>query len=146
MDATGLRPEDVTQDIAMFARSHGLVLPNGECLGRHVSRYIALGHCPCVDTRPHCPCDDALTDIERMGVSAKRRYLGHRLIEIEWLLQSFQYAGETPGPDTWLRLIRQMDPYDWGRVLDLNYLEASRQAIYQTLRDLNRAACGSCGF
>jgi len=67
MDATGDRAVDVAHELAVFARAHGLVLPNGECLNRHVNRYIALGHCPCVETRPRCPCEDALADVERIG-------------------------------------------------------------------------------
>jgi len=67
MDATTGTTDGVARELSGFARAHGLVLPNGECLNRHVSRYLALGHCPCVETRKRCPCEESLTDIERMG-------------------------------------------------------------------------------
>ncbi len=61
------RADDVTRELGEFARAHGLVLPNPECVRAHASRFVELGHCPCVDSRLSCPCDVALIDIERWG-------------------------------------------------------------------------------
>lgn len=59
--------DGVLRELKGFARVHGLVLPNEDCLSRHVSRYLELGHCPCVETRRQCPCEESLADVERIG-------------------------------------------------------------------------------
>jgi hypothetical protein len=60
-------PSDVAGELTEFARAHGLLLPNPECLKAHTARFVALGHCPCVESRPACPCEQVLSDVERMG-------------------------------------------------------------------------------
>jgi hypothetical protein len=60
-------PPEVVAELSAFAKHHGLMLPKGECLKAHAERYVALGHCPCVDSRPTCPCSEALSDVERIG-------------------------------------------------------------------------------
>jgi len=60
-------PTEVAAELAEFARAHGLLLPNPECLKAHAARYVALGHCPCVESRDTCPCEEALNDVDRMG-------------------------------------------------------------------------------
>lgn len=57
----------VRRDLNEFAQTHGLMLPNSDCLDAHCARYVALGHCPCVEERESCPCDEVLSDVERMG-------------------------------------------------------------------------------
>ncbi len=58
---------EVALEVTGFAQRHGLLTANAECLQRHAARYLALGHCPCVEARPECPCAEALGDIESMG-------------------------------------------------------------------------------
>ena len=60
-------PAEVVDELRELARMHGLVLPNQKCLEAHAARHVALGHCPCVESRSECPCDEALSDIEEMG-------------------------------------------------------------------------------
>ncbi len=58
---------EVACDLAEFARAHGLMLPKSECLKAHSEKFLALGHCPCVEARLSCPCSEALGDVEKMG-------------------------------------------------------------------------------
>ena len=60
-------PSDVADELTEFARAHGLLLPNPECLKAHTAKYVALGHCPCVESRDACPCEQALSDVDSMG-------------------------------------------------------------------------------
>ncbi|TFH36332.1 MAG: hypothetical protein E4G93_02325 [Dehalococcoidia bacterium] len=60
-------PADVALELTEFARAHGLMLANGECLKTHAAKYLALGHCPCVESREACPCSDVLSDVEKTG-------------------------------------------------------------------------------
>jgi hypothetical protein len=60
-------PSEVVLELAGFARTHGLMLPNAECLKMHAARCVELGHCPCVESREACPCDEVLSDVEKMG-------------------------------------------------------------------------------
>lgn len=67
MSAVEKTPPQVVGDLAEFAEARGLLLPDPECLKAHAEKYVALGHCPCVESRPDCPCDEAMNDVERMG-------------------------------------------------------------------------------
>ena len=60
-------PLEVAEELSAFAKAHGLLLPNPECLKAHAARYLALGHCPCVAAREACPCSEAVGDIEELG-------------------------------------------------------------------------------
>jgi ferredoxin-thioredoxin reductase catalytic subunit len=60
-------PSEIAAELVAFAKRHGLMLPKGECLKSHAERHVALGHCPCVESRPTCPCLEALGDVERIG-------------------------------------------------------------------------------
>jgi hypothetical protein len=60
-------PAEVALELAEFARRHGFVLANSECLKSHTAKYVELGHCPCVESRTRCPCEEAVTDIASMG-------------------------------------------------------------------------------
>jgi len=67
MTTVNRSPGEVEADLTEFAKQHRLVLPNPACLKAHTNRFVAVGHCPCVETRPACPCGEALSDIEEMG-------------------------------------------------------------------------------
>lgn len=60
-------PTEVARELGEFARRHGFVLADSECLKSHTAKYVELGHCPCVDSRILCPCEEALTDIASTG-------------------------------------------------------------------------------
>ncbi|MBE9505404.1 MAG: hypothetical protein IMY84_01195 [Chloroflexi bacterium] len=60
-------PAEVARELGEFARRHGLVLADSECLKTHAAKYVELGHCPCVDSRIHCPCEEVMTDIASIG-------------------------------------------------------------------------------
>ena len=81
-------------------------------------------------------------DIERMNLPAKRRYLARRLNEVERLIQSMLYRQQE---GEWgLSSLEALDTDSelWERMMDLSYLEASRQAILQALLDLDGSAPG----
>jgi len=67
MDKTARTAAEVISELRQFAREHGFLLAQSECLRAHADKYIDLGHCPCVDSRLNCPCEEALSDIERLG-------------------------------------------------------------------------------
>ncbi len=60
-------PTEVARELGEFARRHGFVLADSECLKAHTAKYVELGHCPCVDSRVLCPCEEAVTDIASTG-------------------------------------------------------------------------------
>ena len=60
-------PTEVARELGEFARLHGFVLADSECLKSHTVKYVDLGHCPCVDSRILCPCEEAVTDIASTG-------------------------------------------------------------------------------
>jgi hypothetical protein len=78
-------------------------------------------------------------DIERMTTNARRRYLSNRLRELDRLIEVtvYQHVQDHPTSSSWELSSDESDL--WEEVMDLHYLEASRQAIWQTLDDLNRA-------
>ena len=67
MGKTEKGPAEVARELAEFAKRHGFVLANSECIKSHAVKYVELGHCPCVDSRTCCPCEEAVTDIANMG-------------------------------------------------------------------------------
>jgi len=79
-------------------------------------------------------------DVEQMSVTAKRHYLSHRLTEIEWLIESVLFNRQRHVLDISPLDLVNTDREIWERILDLSYLEASRQAILQTLLDLSQPA------
>jgi hypothetical protein len=81
-------------------------------------------------------------DVERMDGPARRRYLGRRLSEIEWLIQFALFRQTAPVDISTLDLMGS-DREVWEKIMDLNYLEASRQAILQALADLSWPAGAS---
>jgi len=81
-------------------------------------------------------------DIERMDTPTRRRYLGRRLSEIEWLIQSVLFRQAKPVDIASLDVM-DADREVWEKIMDLNYLEASRQAILQALIDLSWPAGAS---
>ena len=81
-------------------------------------------------------------DIERMDIPTRRRYLGRRLSEIEWLIQSVLFRRTKP-VDVAALDATDRDRAEWEKIMDLNYLEASRQAILQALIDLSWPAGAS---
>ena len=78
--------------------------------------------------------------VERMNRAAKRRYLEHRLREIERMIETvlLQQQMDMVPPSLWE--VTSTDSDFWQDAMDLNYLEASRHAILQTLADLSRPA------
>ena len=79
-------------------------------------------------------------DVEQMSVRAKRHYLSHRLTEVEWLIESVLFNRQKHMLDISPLDLVNTDRAIWERILDLSYLEASRQAILQTLLDLSQPA------
>jgi hypothetical protein len=77
-------------------------------------------------------------DVERMDRAAKRRYLEHRLNEIDHIIEHLlDRHMDDPSPVT-IWDVTSPDSDLWTDMMDLDYLEASRRAILQTLADLNR--------
>lgn len=76
-------------------------------------------------------------DIERMSGAARRRYLQRRLNEIERMIEYilWQRLEESSAFASWDATTGHREL--WEDIMDLNYLEASRRAILQTLADLN---------
>lgn len=75
-------------------------------------------------------------DVERMNAVSRRRYLGRRLAEIEWLIQATLFQPSEQDLDGFPIDLATAERETWEKIMDLNYLEASRQAILQTLTDL----------
>jgi len=77
-------------------------------------------------------------DIERMNNSAKQRYLRRRLFELEQMIEF--YLTERIGSGAAGRAFEMVDGRSelWEDLMDLDYLEASRQAILQAMADLRR--------
>jgi len=59
--------DDIVREVTGFAKRHGFIAANADCLAKHARRFIELGRCPCVEGRLECPCADVLADIERLG-------------------------------------------------------------------------------
>ena len=78
--------------------------------------------------------------VERMGRAAKRRYLERRLHEVENMIEAvlLQQEVDLSPPSLWD--VTSQDSDFWHDAMDLNYLEASRHAILQTLAALSRPA------
>jgi len=79
-------------------------------------------------------------DVERMDRSARRRYLERRLLEVEMLIDTVLSQHQASMSAFTLWDIASPDSDLWADAMDLNYLEASRSAILETLADLNRPA------
>ena len=77
--------------------------------------------------------------LERMDRSQQRRYFQRRLSEIDRLIQ---FLVEDHLEDERFSVWEMTSPDSelWDDIMDLHYLEASRQAILEILADLNRPA------
>ncbi|HHE42044.1 MAG TPA: hypothetical protein ENL12_05325 [Dehalococcoidia bacterium] len=67
MDMVHRTAEVIVRDIAEFAKRHGLIVPDGDCLAKHARRVVQLGRCPCAGERSECPCTEVFADLERLG-------------------------------------------------------------------------------
>ena len=67
MSTNRKRADDIVREVTEFAKRHGLIAANADCLAKHAQRFIELGRGPCVEGRLECPCADVLADMERLG-------------------------------------------------------------------------------